>query len=162
MFIDVRSMGPAGCRDCCWKYSGRGPGAAMTNTAKTVVACGKVRFHHSRRAISQSHIDSADDSCCRPQVTVAAAGAFGSDTLNKLGLTDDAEFFRAIRAIHGPTLDEYGLPYVMALHVCRKVFEEIDLGFAFRRIPEVVMRIDDRELRLERFFFSAGEPFVEL
>src|SRR5437867_2678485 len=151
MFNDDRSMSQARCRGCCRKYSRRGPGAAMPNTAKTVVACGEVSFHDSRGAVSQPHVYGADDSCCGTQVAVTPACAFGSNPLNEFGLTDNTEFFRAIRAIHGSAFDEYRLPHVMALHVCCEIVEKVDLRISLRCIPEVVMRIDDRQLWFECF-----------
>src|SRR5581483_4247288 len=104
MFNDDRSLSQPGCGGRCRKHAGRRPRAAVTNTSKTVVTCSEVRFHYGRGTISQSHIYSADDSCCRAQVAVTPARALRRDTLHELRLAHDAEFFRAIRAVHGPAL----------------------------------------------------------
>src|SRR5439155_20576664 len=124
------------------------PRSAVTDTAKPLPAGGKMSFDYGDGAFAQPHVHCANDAGRGAKIAVAAAGTFGSNALDKLRLADNSELFRTIGAIHRSTFNKNRLTDVVTFDVCREVFQKISMRFAVRCIPEVMMGIDDRQLRL--------------
>jgi transposase len=83
-----------------------------------------------------------------------------NDHVGELGLTDRAEFIGPIGAIHCDALDEDGRDDVIAaVHICKQVIEEIARAEAWS-VPQVVMRIDDRQIGFEDLLIPAVEPVL--
>jgi hypothetical protein len=71
--------------------------------------------------------------------------------LDELDLADRTQFHRSVGAVHGPCLDENGGTYVVAaVRVGSQLVKEIALvrNALAAKIPEVMMRVADRDLGL--------------
>src|SRR5205823_4326045 len=85
---------------------------------------------------------------------VASARAHRGDAVHELGLADRALLSRAARTVHRHALDEHGGDHVMAAaRVGQQLVEEVT---ALRMVPEVMVRIDDRQVGLENGFVDHG------
>jgi hypothetical protein len=100
-------------------------------------------------------------------IAIDSAGTHGRDAVHEFGLADRFEGLRPVGAIHRPALDEHaGADIVAAPKIGEQLVEEIarrsldDFGEAMERrrkageiagraIPEMMMRIDDRQIRIE-------------
>ena len=120
-------------------------------------------LQHRRDALAEVQIGVPDDGRRGPTGTVETAGARRGQPLDELDLADRAHLLRAVRAVHGTRLDEHrGAHVVAAAHVVGQLVEQIPLVGDARRakIPEVVMGIADRQLRLQRRFLRQREPVI--
>src|SRR5215472_9986251 len=98
-----------------------------------------------------------DDCRGRPARTIKSSSSRGSQTLNKLDLANRAQLEGSIGTVHGSRLDEHGGTHVVAaVHVGSQLIQQITLvGNALgAKIPEVMMRITDRDLRLQSRFLG--------
>ena len=81
--------------------------------------------------------------------TVIARSAHGGDAVDELDLADRRHFGRAVLAIHRLALEEDGRhDVVSAADVGQELGQEV--AATMRRVPEVMMRIYDRQFRLQR------------
>ena len=76
--------------------------------------------------------------------------------VGELGLADAAQLGRAVLAVHRMAVDEHGADDVVAgLGVGQQVVEHVVVAGA---LPEMMVRIDDRQLGLERRLAHLGDP----
>src|SRR5262249_5402904 len=127
---------------------------------KALAARRYLGFEDRRNAVPQPEIRGADNACSGAEISIPPARALCSDALHKLRLADYAEFLRTVRAVHRSAFDEYRLPHVVSLHIVHKVCQKITRRVAVGRVPEVVMRINDRKLRLDRRFLRQLKPLL--
>jgi hypothetical protein len=132
----------------------------MPDAPKALAARRYLGFKDRRNAVPEPEIHSADNACSGAEISIPTASALCSDALHKLRLADDAEFLRTVRAVHRSAFDEHRLPHVVSLHIVRKVCEKITRRVAVGRVPEVVMRINDGKLRLQRRFLRQLKPLL--
>ena len=118
-----------------------------------------------------SEIGEADDGAAAAHALAIQAGlGHGGDALDELGLAHDA-LRRIAFAVHRAALDEHRVHHVVtgAADVLHEIVGEIaqllaGIGAQFGArppIPQVVVRIDDRLRRIERFFGRALEPSLQ-
>jgi hypothetical protein len=77
--------------------------------------------------------------------------------LHELNLADRAHLLGTISAVHGARFNEHGGTHIVAAaHVIGQLVEQIPLVGNARRakIPKVVMRIADGQLRLQGWFLG--------
>ena len=132
----------------------------MTDAAEALRACGDLGLEHGRDAAAQPQICRTDDACGHAQIAIAPAGALCRDALYELGLADDPELFGTVGTIHRPALDEHRLTHVVPFGVRDELREHVPFRRAVGHIPEMVMRVDDRQLRLERGLQSQPQPVL--
>ena len=128
----------------------------MSNAAKPPVACGDLGFQHACDPVTEPQISVADDTGAKPRRTVATACAHRRCPVDELGLPDWLHFDRAIGAIHRAALDEDSSGDVVpAAGVGEQFAYEKPV---FVAIPQMVVRIDNRQSRLDDFLLPLREP----
>ena len=135
----------------------------MPDPTKPVGAGGLQRFQHRRDPVSQLQVSMADDGRGRPARTVQAAGAGSCQPLDKLDLANRAHFRRSSGAVHGSRLDKHSGTHVVAtVNVGDQFVKQIPLvGDALgSKVPEVMMRVADWNLRLQCWFPGQGQPVI--
>ncbi len=89
---------------------------------------------------------------------VAARGAHRRDAVDEFRLADRAQFLRPVRAMEGAALDEHGIgDVVAAVEVGQQIVQQVAPAAA---VPQMMVRIDDRQVRLQRRLDGAGEPVL--
>src|SRR5438105_15745167 len=98
----------------------------------------------------------ADNAGAMPGLAVDAARAHGCHAVDELGFAYRAHFDRSGGARHGARLHEHGGEDVVAAARIRQQFVE-QIAPA-RPVPEMMMRIDDRQIGLEDRLLAPVEP----
>src|SRR5437879_1495264 len=132
---DCRTVRRSGRNACGGQYSWLRPGRAVTDPPEALAARCNLRLEHGCNAVAQPEVRRPDNTVCGAQIAVTPAGAFRRDTLHKLRLADNSEFFRPIGAIHRTALNEHRLPHILAPRVGDQMLEKIPLRRAARIIP---------------------------
>ena len=84
---------------------------------------------------------------------IAAARRHGGDAVDELGLAQRAHRRRTVGAVAGRALDEdRALDLVAAAGVGQQLREQVAVG---REVPQVMVRVDDRQIRLEDLLRSS-------
>ena len=97
--------------------------------------------------IAEREIGMADDAGAMPGLAVDAAGAHGGHTIDELGLANGAQLFEACCAIHRAGLHIHGRnDVVAAARIRQQLIQQVAPP---RAVPQMVVRIDDRQLGLE-------------
>ena len=120
-------------------------------------------LEHRGDAVAEQQIGVPDDCRRSPSGAIETTGARCSQPLYELDLADRAHLLGTIRAVHGARFDEHGGTHVVATaHIVGQLVEQIPLVGNARRakIPEVVMGIADRQLRLQRRFLGQRQPVI--
>ncbi len=139
-----------------WRNDARGefgdrlaaiPGHAVADAAKPPAADGDLRFQHIAHARTERKIGMADDGLGDPAGAVVARRAHRGDAVDELDLAHRRHLGRAVLAVHCLAFEEHGgHDVVSAADIGEQLGQEV--AAAMRRIPEVVVRIDDRQGRL--------------
>ena len=88
-------------------------------------------------------------------LAVVAARALGRDPGDELRLADGPQRIGAVAAIHRAALNEDSLAHIQVGSVFKQLVEKVA---GAGEVPEVVVRIDDRQVRLDRRFVRRREP----
>jgi hypothetical protein len=97
-----------------------------------------------------------DDPSANTAVSVLTARAHRRRAIQKLRLAQRAHFHRAIASIHRPGLHRNGRANVMTrLDILQQVEQKIAVS---RTIPQMMMRIDNRQLGFEDVLAMQGKP----
>src|SRR5262245_15217447 len=136
------------------------PEGAAPDAAKAAAAGGDVRVENLGGPIADAQVDGADDAGGDAGRAVAARGAHGGNAVDELGLADRAEGLGPVGPEHGAAFDEDGGDDVVSTGDVRAdlVQEVALLHSAFAGVPEVVVRIADGEVGLERLLLDLVEP----
>ena len=130
----------------------------MADAAEPVTAGADMSLQNVAGFLAVAQIDVADDAGTDFRRTVAAGGAHRGDAVDEFGLADRAESLRTLGSVHGAALQENGGDDVVAaVDVGQQVVEHV---YPVRAIPEMVVRIDDRQVGLQDRLFAAREPVV--
>ena len=98
----------------------------------------------------------ADDAGADPAFSIYAACTYRRGAIREFYFSDRAELRRTVSPVHGSAFHKHAcLNVVPAANVVEEVEEEIP---AFRAIPEMMVRIDDGQIRLNNGLIVAGEP----
>ncbi len=128
----------------------------MANPFEAATARGDVRFQHRVDPIPQLAVGMADDAGAGTQGAKPAGLAFLRCFGDEDGLTHWAQVDQAVREVFGPALDEHGRQDVVSgLQVGDQIFQQIAIG---PRLPEVMMRVDDRQLRFQHRLRQHRQP----
>jgi hypothetical protein len=142
----------------------RVPERAAADAAKAAAAGRDLRVQHVGGLVADPQVDGADDSRRDPGLAVGARRAHGGDAVDELGLPDAAIGFQSVRLEHGAAFDEHGRHHVVpAGEVVEDFVEQVALLLAFvPLVPQVMVRIADRQLGLERRFVHFRQPVLVL
>ena len=100
----------------------------------------------------------ADDALADLGRAVAAAGAHRRDAVDELGLAHRLVGLRPAGAVHRPALHEDGRDDVVALAgIGQQVVQQVAPA---RPVPEVVVRVDDRQAGVERLLGDLRQPVL--
>ena len=135
----------------------------VPDAVKPVGAGRLQRLQHRRHPVSQLQIGVADDGGRRAARTIEPAGAGGGQPLDELHFANGAQLNGAIGPVHRPGLDKHrGAHGVAAIDVGHQLVQQIALiGNPIRsQVPEMVMGIADRDLRLQHGFLGQGQPVI--
>jgi hypothetical protein len=134
------------------------PGRGMADALEAAVGCGHVGPQHLLGTRTHCQVDEADDAGGNPRCTIGAAGRHGGDAVDELGLAQRLELGRAVGAIAGCALDEdRALDPVTAARVGEQVGKQIAMR---REVPQMVVRIDDGEVRLQDLLAHGRQPIL--
>jgi hypothetical protein len=133
----------------------RMPGGRVSHAPKARRARLEVGLQHGVDGRAEQQIGMADDSGIGCQFGAEAARALRADSLGKLGLANRAERRRAPGAVHHAALDEYGLPHPVGPRVVPQLVQPISTAGT---VPEVMVGITDRQVRLEGLLDARGQP----
>jgi hypothetical protein len=113
---------------------------------------------HLLGAGAERQVNQADDAGGDAGRAVAAARRHGGDAADELGLAQRAQLGRAVGPVAGGALDEHrALDLVAAAGVDQQVRQEVAVG---GEVPEVMVRIDDGQLRLEDLLLRLPQPVL--
>ena len=123
---------------------------------KPAVGNGQMLFQNALHPVAETKIDISDDRLADAGCAISAAPAHRGNSTGKLGLAERFQILLAFRAVHGAALDEDASnDIVTGLKIRQHLVQQIA---RLRCIPEVMMRIDDGELRIERRLHMLVEP----
>jgi hypothetical protein len=127
----------------------------LADAAEPATGRSDLPFEH-RINIGQPQIGEADDAGANPGLN-AASIALLRDRPDELAFADRAHFLGTAGAIARTALDEHGRDDVVPrAHIGQELVEQIA---AARVIPEMMVRVDDRQIGLEDFLGPLAEPF---
>ena len=129
---------------------------AVADAAKTA-AGSHLRFENRRDVVPEQQISAAHNRRRNPRLAPNTAGAFGGDTIYPLHLANDAKGLGTVCAMHRAGLDEYGLANIVSIDIGQDVFENVGYTVA---APQVVVRVDDRDFRLDHGFHHLRQPLA--
>jgi hypothetical protein len=100
----------------------------------------------------------ADDARANSRRPISAAGAHRGNAVHKLRFSDHTKRLRPVGAIHGLALHEDASRDVVTAfgNVCAVLVEQVSPS---RPVPQMMMRIHDRKIRIDRVFMPACQPF---
>src|SRR5690606_35127565 len=118
------------------------------DAAKATAAGADLRLQHRADPVAEGEVGIADDTGRHPGGAIAAALAHRGDAGDELDLADRPHLFRPVGAVHRVALLEHaGVEVVAGARVGEILVEQIAVAAP---VPEEVVRVDDRQLRLDR------------
>lgn len=130
----------------------------MTDAAEAVAGGAEMRLQHRLHLGAQAEVGMADDAGADLRRSVDAAGAHRGDAVDELGLADGAHLLRPVGPVHGAGLQVHRGDDVVA---AVQVFEQLGQQIApARPLPQVVMRVDDRERRIKDLLLPPVQPLL--
>jgi hypothetical protein len=126
-----------------------------------------VRFEHALHAIAETAVSRADDAGRDAARPVQTAGAHRRLAVGELRLADDPILRRPIGAVHRVGVDEdRGDNVVAAADVLEELVDQVAAPATAQRdepvgeaIVQMVMRVHDRQRRIERGFLGAHSSY---
>ena len=136
------------------------PECPAPDPAKPAAACRNMRIQDIGRRVSNPQIDRADDPGGDPGLAVIPRRAHGGDAVHEFGLADASEWFGSVRLEHRPAFDEYSRDDVVPTRdIIEDLIQQIALLHrAAPEIPEMMMRIADGKVGLERLLLHFTQP----
>ncbi len=139
------------------------PGADVADAAEAVWA-GRLQCLHDRLdPIAELQIGMPDDRRGGAARAVEPAGARGGKALDELHLANRPHLHGSVGPVHGACLDEHRRADVMAgTDIRHQLMQQIALigNAGETKIPEVMMRIADRQLRFEDRLLRQSQPVI--
>ena len=119
----------------------------VAHAAKPAAAGADMREQHRLGPVAEGQIDIADDPGRDAGLAVIARCAHRGDAGDELGLAERAQLRRAVLAVHRMAFEKHGRDDVVAgVRVGQQLVEQIAVAAAQ---PQMMVRIDDRQLRLD-------------
>ena len=127
-----------------------------SHAAKATAAGADVCFEDRLHTCTETKIGVSDDAMSHAALAIAAARAHGSGPIKKLRFTDWSQFRNRVMGIHRIAFHADGGANVVT---CRNVGEHVLQKVPVSEvIPEMVMRVDDREFRLNDVLWLHRQP----
>ena len=139
------------------------PGHVVADAFETVGASGLESVEDTGDVVAEFQVCGTDNGGCGPGLAVHAAGAGGGQALNEFHLANGPQFLGAGGAVHGAGLQKNRGAHVVArVKIGHQLVQQVPLiGDADHApVPEVVMRVAEGNLRLDRVFLRKGQPIV--
>ena len=121
----------------------------MAQAAQATSGGGDLGFQQFADARADGEVAATDDALGDAAWTVAARGAHRGDAGDELDFAQCGHLARAVLAIHRAAFQEDGRDDVVPAADVGQQFRQ-QVTAAMRRVPEMVVRIDDRQIRLQR------------
>jgi hypothetical protein len=132
------------------------PRRDLADAFEAAAAGGDVPAQNIGGLLAEPQIDHADNAGTGAHVAIAATRRHGGHAVDEFGLAERAQFAWPIGPVHGETLNEDRLPDVVAaLQISEQVRKQIA---PLPEIPEMVVRVDDRQVRLKCVLDAPGQP----
>ncbi len=134
------------------------PGRAVADAAQAAVGDRDVPLEDSLGARAEPQIDKADDAGDATRRPVFARGAHRRDAADELGLAERFELLGPVGAVHlAGLLVAGGADVVTAADIGQQLREQIAIA---RAVPEMMVRIDNRQIGLDDLFVALVEPVL--
>src|SRR5262249_45014541 len=119
-----------------------------------------MRVEHIPSRVADAQIDGADDAGSDARLAVVARCAHRRNAVDELGLADAAEGFGPLRLEHRAAFDENGRDNVVATtDVLKDFLKQVALlDGSLADVPEMVVRVTDREIGLECRLLYLRQP----
>ena len=130
------------------------PGHAVAQAAQTPAGGGDLGFQQLAHARADGQVAAADDALGDAAGSVVARSTHRRDAVDELDLAQRGHLARAVLAVHRAAFKEDGRDDVVPAADIGQQFGQ-QIAAAMRRVPEMVVRIDDRQIRLQRRFGGA-------
>ena len=125
------------------------PGHAVADAAKAPAADREFGFQHIAHARADGQVGVADDRLGDAAGAIIARRAHRRDAVDELDLAHRRHLRGAVLAVHRAAFEEDGGDDVVpAADIGQQLGQKI--AAALRRIPEMMVRVDDRQIRLQR------------
>ena len=154
----VRSISSAGRRGVVGIVQARigVPRRDMADTPEAVATGAQMGQQHRFDSAAKREVGAADDTRAGARPAQSAAREHGRHAVDELGLADRAHLRRSTLAIHRLRLHVHRRDDVVAaVHVGQEIVSEVARA---RANPQVVVRIDDGQLRLENRLRVSRQP----
>ena len=114
-----------------------------------------LKYRHN--TVAEQQVGAANDARSNTGLSILATSTLRCDALHEFGFSHDPKFLGSVDPIHGRAFDKYGLPDVVLVGIVEQFLQQIPVA---RSIPQVVMWIDDREIRFEGWFNGLRQPVL--
>ncbi len=133
-------------------------GGDVADAAEPPASGALVRIQHHDHARAEAQVGVPDDPPADARRAVATGRAHRGDTVDELGLADRAHLLRPAGAVEGAALYEHGGgDAVPGAEIGQQIGKHVaPVG----PIPQMVVRIDDRQRRVERRLLPSGQPVL--
>jgi hypothetical protein len=140
----------------------RVPRAGAPDAAKASGGGGHLRLQHGPHSRSAGQVGVADDACRDLGLPIKARGRHCRDAVRELDLADVSHLLWSVGAVHRKVLDEHRRDDVVtALQVAQDLVQQIaSVDPPFPTIPEVMMRVADRQSRVDGLLPNLRQPVV--
>src|SRR5204863_1809363 len=130
----------------------------MADAAEAPAARALMRLQHLLDAAAEVEVRMSDDAGAGTDLSVVAACRHRGDAVDELALADRLHLLGPVGTMERSRLHEDGGDDVVtAVGVGEQIVEQITPAAA---VPEMMMRIDDRQLRLQDRLLAAIEPVL--
>ena len=140
------------------------PRRAVAHAAEAAAGHGDLGLQHRAYAAAQHQVGPADDRLAGACLAVLAGGAHGGDAVHELDLAHGLHLVRPGGAEHRLAFEEHRRDDVVAAaDILQQLGQEVAAAIAVRGVPQVVVRIDDRQVGLQRRLGGPlGQPGREI
>src|SRR5260221_4576470 len=134
------------------------PGGAVADAAKASAGEDDVLLQYALGAAADAEIDIADDALAGVRLAVFARFAHRRDAGDELGLAERAQFRRPLGAVHLAAFEKHRrADVVAAVQILEQIVKQVAVAWP---VPEMMVRVDDRPLRLQRRLLRGSEPVL--
>src|SRR6185369_4677960 len=128
----------------------------MADAAEAAVAGSDLRLQHARYAVAEAQVGMPDNAGAQPALAVLSARAHRRRAVDEFDFADRLHLGRPVGAVHRPAFDKDALrDLVTAAGVGEQLVEQVAVPAP---IPQMMVRIDDLERRLQDLLFPPRPP----
>ena len=136
------------------------PRHAVAQPAQAPAGRGDLCFQQFAHPRTDAEVAAADDALGHAAWSVTTRRTHRCDAVDELDLAQRRHLGWAALAVHRAAFEEDGRDDVVS---AADIGEELgqQIAAALRRVPEVVVRVDDRQVRLQRRFRVLRQPCLQ-